>query len=437
MAPQSTSSASVSPVSSLPAWLGLGALSYYRAAWQVVRRDPLLVLWKIWASLFWRGVVVGLAVGLVVLLVAHFELHTLAATGESWGARLRALSGRPGVAVGLAGVLAVGWCAALLVDALVRGGIWGTYARGVRGEPVVAGRTFFEHTVARLDAALGLCVLSQAAYAGLAMLGVSIVVMLTRLPAVSELGVWTKAGLWAAGLAPFLLFAALVRFTLMLTAAPVYLEGRDLGDALLCAAEVVVARLLDVYRVFITYLGLLLIPLFVYWSLLMLHNVLVLAEVLVPLALALRFAGEVVLFSSIAALSVLMSGAMFAFYGEHRGLTVVESTMSHENDTPGPGNQARRRSRRGGDPRRPDQSAFVAGVTLDDLLPTETPNVVDYDQVFAPDFIATLDGEASDAADEAPGDEDETHVSPADENSSDDRSAAPGEDGSSDDPPHP
>src|SRR5690606_15055829 len=148
-------------------------------------------------------------------------------------------------------------------------------------------------TVVRLDAVLGLCVLSQAAYGALAMLGASIVMALSRLPGSGELGVWAHAGLWAAGLAPFLLFVALVRFTLMLTAAPMFLGGRGLGDALLCAAEVVVARLLDVYRVFITYLGLLLVPLFVYWCLLMLHNVLVLGEVLMPLAIVLRVAGEV------------------------------------------------------------------------------------------------------------------------------------------------
>ncbi|MBA2665299.1 MAG: hypothetical protein H0U74_23625 [Bradymonadaceae bacterium] len=315
MTPTNTESEATVAKTKFTAW------PYYKTAFAVLVKNPRLVVWKIGSGFFARVAALIALVSIAALFAAHLDAFAHTGRSSSWLFELNAILRSPAFLLGSCGILFVVWLSALLVDALVMGGVFSTLASGLKDgddEPI----PFFERASRRLDGVIGLSLVSLGARAGLVLCAASVIVAsaLALGPGggLAELPLLGRAALWALGLSIYAVLAVLVRLSVEVVAAPMFLEDESLTESVLKAAAFVTDHVFELYRIFVTMLAVLLIPMAIYWVVLMVQNALMLAPALDLLGLAIRLAGELFLFASLAGVGVLFYGAIFAFYSERR-----------------------------------------------------------------------------------------------------------------------
>ncbi len=397
--------------------------SYFKASWRLVRRHFLLVAFELAANLAHTLLWLGSAAVIALALFVGIRGAT-AASGDKLAAldAFVAHLARPTFVIGAAGLMMCTWLTAICIDAFVSSGIWGTFAQATRGEPTRRWRTFWSHAPRHFAPVLSLRVTSVACEIIVALLGAMVVLgalfLTTGGGPLAHASVFSRALAWAAPLSVLAAFAALVRMTTTLAAAPLLLEARGLGESILQAATLVTRRFIPLYRLMVLAAGLMLVPLFFYWGVLTFQDLTLDVAGIAPLTFMLRMFAEVVLFVATGVVTVLLYGALFLYYGHEMGMI---DEPSNDDD-----NQARHHSTGRAvappdlrDPNLRDKSrvAFDEHTTLADLVPDEYPNIIDLDDVLPKEsehhLDETLDEEerGTDGSAEAQ-DEDETNVDP-------------------------
>lgn len=359
---------------------------YFRGAWHLVKQDPFIFAWK-WLGDVARAVVsIGALVVLGVVLFVGLTgaLDTPAGPFVGFDAFVADVAS-PQFVIGAAGLLFCAWLIGLTLDVLTLSGIWGTFAKGARGESIQRFRTFFSSLTTRFPAVLSLRITALAAQSVVVLLGLMVLAGIwgatTGDGSFAEASIWVRSLLWATPLTLMAGFAALIRLTMEVAAAPLILERRSLGDAIATAAELVTRRFAEVYRLVIVAAGLLLVPLFFYWGVLIFHNLTLDMPELAPLTGMLRLVGEVVLFVTTGAIAVMFYGALFLYYAVEMGM--IDEIPDEKSKKSRPERATQRTSRRGSP--KPGRLKFDRHTTIEDLLPDEYPNVLSVDEVIGAD----------------------------------------------------
>ncbi|TXD37751.1 hypothetical protein FRC98_08675 [Lujinxingia vulgaris] len=354
-------------------------LPFYRRAWEILKHDPWVFLWKMLADLLGRTA--NLALLAVAAAIVALDLQHFAASGGAltqWLDRFTAIASSPAFIAGLTGAI---FCVALIgaaLEALVTGGIWGMLAAGLRDEPIEKLRTFGRVALRRFPDVFALFLLRFAVRLVTICIAAAVAIGLANAfasPEFAGLGTFGKALTVALPLSFIVSWFALTRLVLEVIGAPMIIDDLSLGEAVLEAAAFVLDNFWPMYRLFIYALGLLLVPLGLYWVVLMAQNFAITWPALAaPLAL-LRFAGEVLMWASISVLGVLFYGAVFAFYRKDDRFVEEEERRSGAHaavSNPDP-------------QRNPTEPTFHEGVTLADLLPQEAPHRFAIDDLLPPD----------------------------------------------------
>ncbi|RVU48832.1 hypothetical protein EA187_05230 [Lujinxingia sediminis] len=343
-------------------------LPFYRRAWEILKHDPWVFAWKMLADLLGRAANVALLA--VVAMVVALDLQHFAAGGgalSQWLTRFATIASSPAFIAGLTGAI---FCVAIIgaaLEALVTGGIWGMLAAGLRDEPIEKLRTFGRVALRRFPDVFALFLLRFAVRLVTICIAAAVAIGLANAFSSTEfaaLGTIGKALIVALPISFMISWFALTRLVLEVIGAPMIIDDLGLGEAVLEAAAFVLENFWAMYRLFIYALGLLLVPLGLYWIVLMVQNFAITWPALTaPLAL-LRFAGEVLMWASISVLGVLFYGAVFAFYRKDDQFVEDEERRSGASPTPGTPQS----------PNSPTEPTFREGVTLAELLPDDAPH---------------------------------------------------------------
>ncbi len=405
------------------------ALPYYKAALAIVFQNPRLAAWKIAGD-----VVSRLTQGLIALVV-------IASFGTAIAAVPQAFQSAAFI-TGITGTAFVLWLFSLSFNAFIHSGIYATLNHILKtpqpgatpsdtqptDDSAQPTPSFFSSALERLDATLGLQIISWTGRSTLALLAATLVITLFSsfpLNAATLNGSATTATIWAFGIALYMVLTLIVRLTIELIAAPLFLDERSLSDAILHAADFVLEHPIELYRLFVSMLYITLIPMGVYFLLLMTQNaILMIAPPLAMLGLAIRIFADLFLFISLAAIAVIFYTAVFAFYGEQRAMwtTLDLDDFMHnpKNSTPGflrglfsPAKKT---------PSTP-KTDFSDGASLATFIPSETPNIVKFDQVFEPDVLSHFAQVAS--ADEDDDGNENDEISDQSNSSEDDKTPNP------------
>jgi hypothetical protein len=298
------------------------ARDYFWSAWDVFWRDPFLLGLRL-GSDFARWVLYGLGVLWIGMLMASqwSALQSTGLPGAEIVVHLTRMLGSPGFIVGATGLMGTIALTGLALDALVTAGIWHTLAEGVRGRPVEwlqtaargAARGFPSVVLLRLLSGLSQGIVLSTG--GMLVLG--LVVGFREGFGTDSLVLQVLA--LSVPLLLYAIFAALVRLTFEVASAPLFLDDCSTGEAIAEAADFAIRHLGQVYRLVVFALGLLLIPLFGYWFVLLLQNVATgSAGAMVFLGL-LRVVAELALAVSTAWIGILFYGALFVYYARSTG----------------------------------------------------------------------------------------------------------------------
>jgi hypothetical protein len=361
--------------------------AYFWGAWHLIKQDLFIFAWKLLAD--GARAVVSIATLLAIGVVLFVSLTGAMATqaGPFVGLeRFVADLATPQFVIGAAGLLFCAWLIGLTLDVLALSGIWGTFAQGARGRPIRRFRTFFANLTTRFPAVLSLRITTLAAQGIVGLLGLMVLVGIwgatTGDGTFADSSVWVRALLWATPLTLMAGFAALVRLTMEVAAAPLIMERRSLGDAIATAAELVTRRFAQVYRLVIVAAGLLLVPLFFYWGVLIFQNLTLDMPELAPLTGMLRLVGEVVLFVTTGAIAVAFYGALFVYYAVEMGM-IDEIPGEKEKKDKATSPSFAGRGPRAEQPRGPRTGPvrFDKHTTIEELLPVEYPNIMTVDEV--------------------------------------------------------
>lgn len=349
------------------------ALSFYRRGWEILRQDWLVFLWKVLADLVGRGAFLLLGMVLLTLFLVDFELFTAAGYPFwTWPAHLLPILSSPAFIAGLVGAVFFSALAGIATDALVTGGIWGLLARGLSGQPIERGKTFTAALLERFPEVLSLFLLKSAVQLVSGCLGMALAIAFIQAGTTGALMRMNPAALtllMAGSLTIYIAWMALTRLTLEAIGVPLILDEVPLGEAILRGASFVVDNFVAVYRLLIFYLGLLFIPLTVYWLLLMTQNLLLFVPELAILGTLVRGVGEIFLWLSLSVLGVVFHGALFAFYHCDDSQVSIGAL---------PGEPA------GAEEEKP---LFHRGTTLQELLPEESPFRFSFEEAL-PDVAA-------------------------------------------------
>lgn len=378
-------------------------LPFYRRAWEILKLDPWVFAWKMLADLLGRAA--NLALLAVVASLVALDLQRFAAGGgalSQWLDRFGAIASSPAFIAGLTGAI---FCVAILgaaLEALVTGGIWGMLATGLRDEPIEKLRTFGRVALRRFPDVFALFLLRFAVRLVTICIAAAVAIGLANAfasPEFAALGTFGKALIVALPVSFIISWFALTRLVLEVIGAPMIIDDLGLGEAVLEAAAFVLENFWAMYRLFIYALGLLLVPLGLYWVVLMVQNfALTWPALAAPLAL-LRFAGEVLMWASISVLGVLFYGAVFAFYRKDDQFVEEEERRSGAHAAVG-GMQV---------PNGSTPPTFHEGVTLAELLPEDAPHRFAIDELLpdepspAPDATEPERPSTEDAAGETEG----------------------------------
>ena len=294
------------------------ALPFYRAGWKILKRDWLVFVWKLIADAIARFSSLFLGVFVFVLLAVDFGLFIGADNPPLlWIERLGELVRSTGFIAGVFGSFFVLGLLVTAIQALVVGGIWGLLRDGLHDEEVHMGATFLRRGVELFPDVLSLFLVRYAARIVVVMLGAALAAATFNAittGALADLAGWQITLFFAAAVTSYLFWAALVRLAFEVAGAPLILDDTDLGEAILRAANFTLDNFWSIYRLLIWALGILLVPLGIYFVFIMINNLALIWPVLEPIGAMLRLAGEAILFVATTIVIVLFYGALFAFY---------------------------------------------------------------------------------------------------------------------------
>ncbi|MGM0558547.1 MAG: hypothetical protein ACQEVA_19335 [Myxococcota bacterium] len=367
---------------------GFVASRFYGAAWSIVRRDLLLVVWKLigdFASSV-LSLVLGVTAAMLLFIAALAGLSDPTASGPLVG--IMHFIGRPGFAIGALGILGTIWMSSLAFDAIVTGGIWNVLARGARGESIRPFHTFFAGAFTRFPQVLGLRISSGAVQLTMVfLLGTVVFAILeatTGWGALQAASPLTKSLLWASSLTAFFALSALARLAIEIAAAPLFVGQHSLGEALLEGARLVGDRFLEVYRILIFAAALWLGPLVIYWVVLMGQNLTMDQPGLSAAFTVVRLLAELLLFVATALISIHLYGAYFFYWAKERGYIDALPSTGGERDGKRVVLEADETVTDDGEAAEPEAvEETLEGTTLEDLIPAENPFRFDVDELVA------------------------------------------------------
>lgn len=313
-------------------------LPYYERALTSVREDPWVIAWKVGSDFLYRLATL-MVLGFFVALFADHFARSMTRHGDlgAWAREVADLVLSKPFIAGSVGTLGVVLMLGMCLDAFIRGGIWGTLAQSTQQRPVIRWKTFFERGTSRFPAMIGFKLLSYLVWVFLLTLAAMLfvcVLTVTTTGAFADASPLTLGALWGMAGAIFFSITVLFRLTLAATCAPLFLEDRPLGEAIIVAASFVLEHTLQLYRLFLVMLGLTLIPLGLYWSVLMLQNLAIWFDTLVSAAATVRLVADFVLLASISAVSVFFYGALLAYYDGKEGEGPRAEVLPDNDETP-------------------------------------------------------------------------------------------------------
>ncbi len=349
------------------------ALPFYRRAWEILKKDWLVFVWKLIVDFIGRFATAAVAILIVALFVVDFQFFVADHFILDWFGHAAGILKSPGFIAGTLGALFFASLVATALEALVVGGIWGILAKGLRDQPVRLLADFMVESINRFPEVLGLFLLKFAVGLITAFLGLAILLgfgqglfagTLTDVPG------FALTLVLAISVTFYMAWAALSRLVVEAMGAPLILDDVDLGEAILRGAHFALDNFWSLYRLLIFALAIFLAPLGIYFVLIMANNfALFYAPALSPLTSLLRFGGEILLWTSVSVITVFFYGALFAFYHCDDEEYERQPPETTDGDDPPAGDA-------------PDgDSPFREGATLDDFIPDEAPNRFHIDDI--------------------------------------------------------
>lgn len=363
---------------------------YYRGAWQILKKAPVLFALNLAASLasgvLWVGVSVLIALPIVWALGSALRQSLAglwpASLGATHGDALAYL-GNPLYLLGILGVAASAWALSLCAHALASASIWATLGRAICDRAAfnrtayhsLAGmRTLLKDGIAHFPRVLRLQVVVACSRAIVVLVGALVVggvLLATTLGAFAGAPALTRAFLWAWPLTLLSAFALLMRLSAEVSAAPVILEGRPIGNSVLEGAAFVLKSFVPVYHLFLYAAQLFLLPLLFYWFVAIAQNIVLVFPGLAGLFGVLRVAGFLVLFVASAIIAVLFKAAIFSYYqAVHSGAVAISAHAAHH---PTSLDSTRGHMQK---PANPARIKMTQATTLEDFLPAAYPNII-------------------------------------------------------------
>lgn len=349
---------------------------YFELSLRVLLRDPLLAVWQVVADI----------VSYLLRPLALFWVATVLLIGfRTGGLRTLSLGGLAGaidrmdpiVAIGgLVGLAAAFWLVGLTFEALFSGGIFATLERGLADDEVGGLRLFLERVGVGFPRVAVLEIFAGIAELTVMLLGATVVVALVHLfgpGGLSTAGLLTQTLALAVPSFLFFTLAILVRLTFQVATAPLFVDGNTVGEAIAEGARFLVERFAGIYRLIVFAAGLMLVPLFAYWGIVIVAAVIGPDTPFEPLFNAARIAGQVVIYTSFSVIAVLFHGALFAYYGAESGTLGIPNELASGKDDEGGAEDDGPEERRAG---RYDEST-----RLDELLPERTDRLLDFDDI--------------------------------------------------------
>lgn len=294
------------------------ATPFYRRAWNILKQDWLVYLWKLAADVVARFSTLLFGFFVVTLVLVDFQAFVAAGYFPlEWFERFGHILRSPTFITGLAGSLFMIGVATTALQALIVGGIWGILDDGLRDRPVKMGGSFLRHAIDWFPEVLGLFLVRFALRIVTGLVGAAMLVAVVHAVATGGLATlanWQITVLLTVGVGCFVGWAALSRLVVEVAGAPLILDDVDLGDALLRGAVFSLDNFWSLYRLIIFALGVLLIPLGLYWLAIMFGNLALVWPALEPVGSLLQLATQALLFVSMTVVGLLFWGAVFAFY---------------------------------------------------------------------------------------------------------------------------
>ncbi len=342
------------------------ATPFYKEAWKILKQDWLVIVWKLGADFVARALL--MVIGLMVLTLFIIETQLYVAAGGHpilWIDHIIGIIRTPNFFAGFVGTLCFAALLATALQALVVGGIWGLIDVGLRGESIDRWSTFWHHAVARFPEVLALYLLRFAVGVITLFLGVAVFLVIYDSylsGALQAAPRWVVVVASAGSLTCLMGWAGLTRLALEAIGAPLVIDDVELGEAILRGGAFVLDNFWSLYRLLIFALGVLLVPLGIYWVAIMLNNLTLLVPELSALGSILQLLGQILVTVALSVVGIFFYGALFAFY--HRDDAAVanerDASRSDEKAQPGP---------------------FRRGATLSDFLPERSPYRFDVDDI--------------------------------------------------------
>jgi hypothetical protein len=336
-------------------------LTYLNHAWHLIKRDPLLVGWKIVGDLMVLALQVTGVLGVLSVLV-YVGQKGLAPQ----------IFSRPGFWITLAFGSSVVWMLEIAMRSLIFSGLWGTMAQAVHTEEVRSRKPFGQTMTKYFTTVLmhqGVASLRSWSLAGLTVSACFGMVRITPNVIAADNGFWLGSLMWSVMLTLLAVLTLVTRVVVDFSAVSLLLKGSTLSGALVDGARVAATRLGQVYRIFIYVAAILLVPLvldlFVQSCQNMAYGNAFWETILLPLRLCL----ELLVLLVFAFAFVLFYGAIFAFYAEQflgQSLMLNGLALKHTKD-----------DAIGSATLRP------ASPAVDDLLPVRFPNIFDLKAVLS------------------------------------------------------
>jgi len=317
--------------------------AFYRAL-KMLRTRPGTLILKAGTSLFSSFSAILTAV-FVLLVVLFWFLKP-----EAFGLPL---------IIGIAGIVTVIQGLSAGVDAVAWSAIWGQGRSMTRGEPITyegcLGRYFVKAVGLRLF------VYMTNVFLVITWVLVSVATWIACQQLSLLFSVWVGALFGGLVLTLLAVFIGLARLSVEMTTVVSISDDLGLGEALVQCTNFVVNNLIAVYRVLVQAVSALLIPLVFYYLAIFVQNLAVHSPALSPLAVSIRFLAEVFMMVGFAGFAILT----------HFGFLNLWWSSEHSEPAKLPDGQIELMIKR---------RQIV--VSLDDLLPKSTPNIVKLDELF-------------------------------------------------------
>ncbi len=318
---------------------GFEAWPFFQRAASVLKPIWPIFIYHVAADLLGRLAPLGLALFLVALIA--FDAHVVIehASLWEWLPHLLETLRSPAFIVGaVASVVLLLFLLASL-EALIMGGTWAMFGRGLRGEETGWGLAFFRESLDVFPQVLGLWLLQMAAQWVNALVATAIALLAYQGFLSGGMGAYPPyvlAALVALGLSSFALLAGLIRLVFLVASAPLILDDADVGEALLRGAYFTLHQIVSLYRLVLVALAIFLIPLGLYAAAALFNNITLVLPELVPLTALVRLFAEVILWTSMSLLTVWVYGALFALYyhGDRRWPMPDQKPRQTENPRP-------------------------------------------------------------------------------------------------------